>query len=38
MAPGSRVLAGWREVAAGGAVAGLMIGLVMAVARRLTGR
>ena len=38
MVPGTRVLAGWREVAAGGAVAGLVIGLVLAVARRLTGR
>ena len=38
MAPGTRVLAGWREVATAGAVAGLVIGLVMAVARRLTGR
>jgi hypothetical protein len=38
MAPGTRVLAGWREVAAGGAVAGLVIGLVLAAARRLTGR
>jgi hypothetical protein len=38
MAPGTRVLAGWREVVAGGAVAGLVIGLVLAVARRLTGR
>lgn len=38
IAPGTRVIAGWREVAAGGAVAGLMIGLVMALARRLTGR
>ena len=38
MAPGTRVLAGWRQVAAGGAVAGLVIGLVLAVARRLTGR
>jgi hypothetical protein len=38
MAPGTRVLAGWREVVAGGAVAGLVIGLVLAVARRITGR
>lgn len=38
MAPGTRVIAGWREVAAGGAVAGLVIGLVLAVARRFSGR
>jgi hypothetical protein len=38
MAPGARVLAGWREVTVGGVVAGLVIGLVLAVARRLTGR
>lgn len=38
MAPGTRVLAGWREVAAGGAVAGLVIGLVLAAARRFSGR
>lgn len=38
MAPGARVLAGWREVAVGGAVAGLMVGLVLAVARRLPAR
>ena len=38
MAPGARVLAGWREVAAGGVVAGLVFGLVLAAVRRLTGR
>ena len=38
MAPGTRVLVGWRELAAGGAAAGMAIGLVLAVARRLTGR
>lgn len=38
MAPGARVLAGWREVAAGGVVTGLVIGLVVAAVRRLTGR
>jgi len=38
MAPGTRVLAGWREVAAAGAVAGLVIGVVLSMARRLTGR
>ena len=38
MAPGTRVLAGWREVLVGGAGAGLVMGVVMAVARRLTGR
>jgi hypothetical protein len=38
MAPGTRVLIGLREVLAGGAVAGLVIGLVVAAARRLTGR
>ena len=38
MAPGARVLVGWREVAAGGVVAGLMIGLVLAVVRRLSAR
>lgn len=38
MAPGARVLAGWREVAAGGVVTGLVIGLVLAAVRRMTGR
>jgi len=38
MAPGARVLAGWPQVAAGGAIAGLAIGLVLAAIRRLTGR
>ncbi|MGZ8562727.1 MAG: hypothetical protein ACXWWU_03820 [Candidatus Limnocylindria bacterium] len=38
IAPGTRVLAGLREVAVGGAVAGLVIGIVLALARRLTGR
>ena len=38
MAPGTRVIAGWPQVVAGGAVAGLVIGVVLAVARRLTGR
>jgi hypothetical protein len=38
MAPGTRVLAGWREVAAGGAVAGLVIGLVLSALRRIGGR
>lgn len=38
MAPDARVLAGWREVAVGGAVAGLVLGLVLAWIRRLTGR
>lgn len=38
MAPGTRVLLGPREVVASGAVAGLVIGLVLAAIRRLTGR
>ena len=38
MAPGARVIAGWREVVTGGVVAGLVIGLVLAAVRRLTGR
>lgn len=38
MAPGTRVLIGLREVVAGGAVAGLVIGLVVAAVRRLAGR
>lgn len=38
MAPGTRVIAGWREVAAGGAVAGLVIGLVLSALRRIGSR
>jgi hypothetical protein len=38
MAPGTRVLLGPREVVAGGAVVGLVIGLVLAALRRITGR
>jgi hypothetical protein len=38
MAPGARVLAGWREVVAGGAIAGLVIGVVLSALRRIGGR
>lgn len=38
MAPGSRVVAGIREVAIGGAVAGVVLGVVMLLARRVAGR
>lgn len=38
MAPGARVLIGLREVVVGGAVGGLVIGLVVTALRRLIGR
>jgi hypothetical protein len=38
MAPGSRVVAGIRELVVGGAVAGAVLGLVMLAGRRIAGR